>query len=114
MNLDQRNSREEIIAQLNDRLRKKGRGGRIVVSQSLYELPGFDALELMQAIAAYNQFGPGNDPYGERDFGTFDLFGAKLLWKIDYYDLDLQFVSEDPADPTVTCRGLTVMLNHQY
>ena len=112
--VDQRSSRSQRIAQLNDRLRKEGRGGRLVVTQGLCNLPGFDAPELIRALAAYDEFGPDNDPYEEHDFGAFELFGAKLLWKIDYYDLDLEFGSKDPADPDVTCRVLTVMLNHEY
>jgi hypothetical protein len=30
-----------------------------------------------------------NDPYGEHDFGSFELAGEKFFWKIDYYDFAL-------------------------
>jgi hypothetical protein len=56
----------------------------------------------------------GNDPYGERDFGAFELAGEKLIWKIDYYDRMLRDASPDPADPAVTRRVLTLMLASDY
>jgi hypothetical protein len=37
-----------------------------------------------------------------------------LLFKIDYYDLDLTFHSPDVADASVTARELTVMLADEY
>jgi hypothetical protein len=37
-----------------------------------------------------------------------------ILWKIDYFDLDLVYRSPDPADGLVTARVMTVMLAHEY
>lgn len=114
MELDRRSSREEEIARLNDRLRTEGRGGHIVVTQGVHNLAGFAHHALIAAIATYDQFDRRNDPYGERDFGTFELFGARLMWKIDYYDPTLEFGSDEPTDPEVTVRLLTVMLENEY
>ena len=86
----------------------------MVVTQGVYSLPSFDACVLIDAIAKYNQFGPDNDPNGERDFGSFQLFGIELMWKIDYYDPQLEFGSPDPADPDLTVRVLTVMVPSEY
>lgn len=106
--------RAERIARLNDNLRKTGTGGQIVITRGVHALTGFDASELMSALAAYDDFDAVNDPHGERDLGALDLFGAELLWKIDYYDAELCFGSDDPADPDATQRVLTVLLAEEY
>jgi hypothetical protein len=98
------------IAQLNDKLRKTCRGGQVVVTCGVTALPDFDAAELMAALARRDSFDEDNDPHGERDFGDMDLWGAELLWKIDYYDNELTYGSHDPADDSITARVLTVML----
>ena len=38
----------------------------------------------------------------EHDFGAFEFEGAPIMFKIDYYDKELDFHSPDLADPTVT------------
>jgi hypothetical protein len=55
-----------------------------------------------------------NGPYDEHDFGAFDHASEKIFWKIDYYDADLTHGSENPADPIITTRVLTVMLAEEY
>jgi hypothetical protein len=107
-------SRAEAIARLNDKLRKEGRGGQLVVTSGVYGLSGYDSRVLLRALAAYDAFDADNDPHGERDFGDIQVFGTDLLWKIDYYDLKLEYGSPDPADPDVTTRVLTVMLESEY
>ena len=104
----------EAIARLNDKLRKDGKGGSIVVTSGVSALPHYDSRELFKALAAYDRFDIYNDPHGERDFGDIEVFGTDLLWKIDYYDQRLEFGSPDPADPEVTVRVLTVMLESDY
>jgi Protein of unknown function (DUF3768) len=106
--------RGEAIARLNDKLRKGGVGGQFVVTSGVHGLPGYDSRVLLQALAGYDSFDADNDPHGERDFGDIQVFGTDLFWKIDYYDLKLEFGSSDPADPDITIRVLTVMLEHEY
>ena len=55
-------------------------------------------------------FTDDNDPHGEHDFGIVEHGGVRSFWKIDYYDREMQMLSPDPADPSVTTRVLTVML----
>ena len=106
--------RGEAIARLNDTLRTTASGGRIMVTKGVLSLSGFNNAALLAALAAYDQFDVDNDPHGERDFGDLELFGATLLFKIDYFDSGLEYGSSDPADPAVTTRVLTVMLETEY
>ncbi|WP_347339793.1 DUF3768 domain-containing protein [Bradyrhizobium rifense] len=55
-----------------------------------------------------------HDPYSEHDFGSVSVDGTNLFWKIDYYDLSLQYGSNDPSDPAQTARVLTIMLAEEY
>lgn len=102
------------IAQLNDKLRMTARGGQIVVTRGVADLPGFDAAVLMAALAAFDSFDEANNPRGERDFGGVDLWDAELLWKVDYFDNELTGASPDPTDDSVTQRVLTLMLAEEY
>lgn len=106
--------RAEAIARLNDQLRKEQTGGTIMLTRGVMDTPGFNPSELAERLAAYDAFDADNDPHGERDFGDLSLWGADLLWKVDYYDRDLRFGSDDPADPAVTSRVLTVMLAGEW
>lgn len=54
------------------------------------------------------------DTYGERDFGAFTFGGEKVFFKVDYYDLNLEYGSEDPADASITARVVTIMLAAEY
>lgn len=107
-------SRAEQIARLNDALRTTCEGGTIVITRAVRNLEAFNARELVAALAAYDGFDSDNDPYGERDFGDLSLFGEDLLWKVDYYDRELKFHSDDAADANVTHRVLTIMLAADY
>ena len=65
-------------------------------------------------VIAFDAFSADNDPHHEHDFGSFELEGEKLFWKIDYYDSDLTYGSEDPNDVEKTHRVLTIMLASDY
>lgn len=101
------------IAVLNDACRVEPGVGWMLT-------PGVQALseaalvQAVEAVRGFSAFSEDNNPHGERDFGAFDLEGDRLLWKIDYYDLDLCMASPDPANPAVTKRVLTLMLAEEY
>ena len=65
-------------------------------------------------IQEFDAFDDANDPYGEHDFGSCEHRGRKVFWKIDYYDKTLESGSENPADPAITTRVLTIMLADEY
>ncbi len=99
---------------LNDELRRDFSKGHVLITEAVTAL-GIDAVnQLLVQVASYDDFTPENDPYGEHDFGSFRFSGQLVFWKIDYYDLDLNMHSPDPANPAVTERVLTIMLASEY
>lgn len=106
-------TRLDRIRTLNDRLRRTGQGGMIVITAGVAALQICET-EVARALAAFDQFDEDNDPYGEHDFGALDLAGERLFWKIDYYDPSLVEGSVDAADEAHTERVLTLMLASEY
>jgi len=104
------------VRDLNDAFRTSGSSaaGQWMFTDGVQaEGPDFVMLAL-DAVRHFDGFTPGNDPYGEHDFGSFNIAGRSLFWKIDYYDPSLRYGSEDPASPALTRRVLTVMLASEY
>ncbi len=102
------------IRELNDAFRKTFSGGRVVLTSSVSELPAMVRAQALKAVAEFEQFDADNDPHEEHDFGAFELCGRKFFWKIDYYDKQCTYGSEDPSDPDKTTRVLTLMLAEDY
>ncbi len=103
------------IAELNDQLRETFLTGRVVVTRGIAELPEEARSDIISKVRSFSSFTEDNDPHGEHDFGSIDVENVgKVFWKIDYYDPDYQYLSDDPADPKVTRRVLTIMLAEEY
>ena len=66
------------------------------------------------AVAKDTAFTEDNDPWGDHGFGTVEVMGEKLFWKIDLYDRALEYGSDDPADPARTHRVLTILFPSEY
>lgn len=103
------------IAMLND-LARTAMG----VCSTVFQTSGINALApadqsaIREKVETYSDFSEGNNPWGERDFGSFMHGEDKIFWKIDYMSSDLRFGSDDPADVSVTRRVLTIMLAEEY
>jgi len=69
---------------------------------------------LARALAQFSRFDEDNDPYGERDFGAFELWGERLFWKIDYYHPERDEHSPVKWSTELTRRVLTIMLASEY
>jgi hypothetical protein len=119
------------IARLNDRARQAmGLACTAFVTVGFRSLPDADQSRVRELIETYDAFDEDSDPHGERDFGTIYQLGdgrwttehprlnederERVFWKLYYYDRDLRFGSEDPANPAVTRRVLTIMLADEY
>lgn len=107
--------RTQRIAELNDLCRTApGLGGRWVQTASIAALPPEDQSAIREKVETFDAFTPDNDPHREHDFGEVEHHGIRVFWKIDYYALDMEHGSEDPADPSQTVRVLTLMLAEEY
>jgi len=105
----------ERIAFLNDLARTAmGVASRVVMTSGIIALSPADQSAIRERVETFNDFTSGNNPHGERDFGSFVHNGNKIFWKIDYYDKACEYGSEDPADPAQTTRVLTIMLASEY
>ena len=107
-------SKTDRIRLLNDNFRTTLCGGRVLTTASVAELPLDVKARLLLAVQSFSNFSKDNDPHGEHDFGAIELEGEKYFWKIDYYDKDSRFGSEDPSHPEKTTRVLTVMRADEY
>jgi len=102
------------IRELNDRLRKTGRGGRMMMTRGVQALGEKAIANIIAAIGAFDKFTKDNDPYGEHDFAKVVVDGVAVFFKVDYYDKGLEFASPNPADNLVTERVMTIMLTDEY
>ena len=106
------------IAALNDAFRQRlgePGSGKHYVRDGVASHGREFVMKAIAAVKAFDAFTPDNDPYGEHDFGSLVVDGAKLFWKIDYYDLrDPDLGSENPSDASVTERVITIMLAEEY
>ena len=119
------------IARLNDLARSAmGVACTALATVGFRSLSTSDQSRVRELIETFDAFDEDNDPHGERDFGAIYQLGdgrwtterprfldderERVFWKLDYYDRDLRFGSEDAANPAVTRRVLTIMLADEY
>lgn len=102
------------IATLNDNFRKTFIGGEVLLSAGIAAMSSEDKANIISMVQNFNDFTPSNDVYGEHDFLSIDYKGNKIFAKIDYYDLNYEFMSENPANPDITNRVLTILLSCEY
>src|SRR5688572_24480987 len=106
--------RQAQLRALNDKLRVSGQGGMVVMTDGIASLGAVAVKEIFDAVAAFQDFNPDNDPWSEHDCAVMSVNGTRIIWKIDYYDRSRRYHSPDAADPKVTVRVLTVMRSDEY
>jgi hypothetical protein len=115
MERDKDAAQVEQIARLNDLCRTAmGVAGRLVQTAGISALPASVQSAIRERVETFDAFTPDNNPFGERDFGSFEHDGYEVFWKIDYYDRNMECGSEEPSDPSKTTRVLTIMLSAEY
>ena len=102
------------IRELNDQLRCKAIGGRIVITRGIEALGADGMRNVLAAVAKFDDFTEDNDPWGEHDCAVLTVDGRRVIFKFDYFDRDLRWHSPDASDPAVTERVLTIMLSEEY
>ncbi|QNH71717.1 hypothetical protein V1VFAS_010 [Rhizobium phage V1VFA-S] len=106
------------IRELNDALRFHGivRNGKIILTGDLaYETDDAEKMtKIIKALRAFNDFNEDNDPHGEHDCARFTVDGEEFIFKVDYYALDEETLSEHPEDPNVTVRVMSVFYARDY
>jgi hypothetical protein len=109
------NKETERIAKLNDLARTAmGVASKLVMTQGIAVMSAEDQSAIREKVERFDDFNADNDPYGERDCGVFDFGTVEVIWKVDYFDRALRFGSENPANPAVTRRVLTIMRADEY
>jgi len=107
--------RQKRIQRLNDALRHGQCEHASIVITSGLQTKGQEYLaEVSKAVSGFENFTKNNDPHLEHDFGSIEINGDKVFWKIDYYDLAMKYHSPDAANSAVTHRVLTIMFAHEY
>jgi hypothetical protein len=99
------------IRVLNDNFRSTFIGGQVVMTAGVDELPLDAKAKILLMVRAFSEFSEDNDPYGEHDFGSFEVAGEKFFWKIDLYEDPT--VKDSDGEPLVN-RVLTIMLAEEY
>ena len=119
------------IARLNDLARSAmGVACTAVATVGFRSLPASDQSRVRELIETYDAFDGDNNPHGERDFGTIYQLAdgrwtterprlrederERVFWKLDYFDRQMRFASDDAANPAITRRVLTIMLSDEY
>ena len=107
-------NKTEMILELNDSFRTSFIGGKVMLTLGIRAKSDIEQTEILERVVNFNDFNKNNDVYGEHDYLLFDYKGEKIIAKIDYYDQNYRYMSENPADPTITNRVMTIMLADEY
>jgi hypothetical protein len=99
------------IRELNDQLRRKGVGGRVVVTRGIDALGADGMCRILAAVAAFDTFTEDNDPWGEHDCAVLTVDGRRIIFKIDLYE---EPEVKAPDGQPVRTRVLTIMRSDEW
>ncbi len=79
-------TKTQRIRALNDSLRHTFTGGRLVMTASVQSIPPDTVALALTKMRAFNEFTPDNDPYGEHDFGSFEVAREQIgRYRVPHY-----------------------------
>lgn len=118
---EQLEAKKQEIREGNDRFRNTLSKdlGQLVVTSGVADHPLIH--DIVTAVKEFCDFDEENDPHGEHDFGGIGLvsrFGRdntvreRFFFKMDYYDLNLEFGADPYTQPFK--RVLTIMKASDY
>lgn len=84
---------------------------KIVMTPSVHGAT--DREEILTAVREFKTFNKANDPHKEHDMGELTVNGSKYYFKIDYYDLQMEF-GADPYETSDFIRVMTIMSRSEY
>ncbi len=109
------------IRELNDALRAcrnpivaLSMNGSIIFTRAVVMRGQAFVNRAFNAVAAFHDFSPDNDPHSEHDMAFLDVDGERIFFKVDYYDPKMRYLSADPSNPEITRRVLTIALAEEY
>ena len=108
------NGTSRRIRALNDAFRQSFNGGQVYLTSGVAALEPTAKARLLEAVRTFTDFDEGNDPHGEHDFANIEVDGENYFFKIDYYDIDIRYLADDPSDPQHTRRVMTIMCAAEY
>jgi hypothetical protein len=104
-------TKAKVIRALNDELRQNFTTGTALMTAGIAALGGDTVARIVKTIAVYDDFCHANDPYEEHDFGSFEVDGHIIFFKIDLYE---EPNVKDPNGEPVVNRVMTIMLAEEY
>lgn len=107
-------AQKAAIRTLNDNLRCRLEGGRVMMTQGVNALADETLHRVLKAVQTFDDFSEDNDPYGTHEFGMIEVDKERVMFKIDAYDENFEYGSPNPADPEVTRRVMTILLASEY
>jgi Protein of unknown function (DUF3768) len=71
------------IREANDEFRTTFRGGDVVLTASVADLPDMVKSSALQLVADFKDFNEENDPFEEHDYGSFNHCNREFFFKIE-------------------------------
>lgn len=102
------------VRELNDRLRTAGPERPVDLIVFAGALAREDIPVRVAALALVRRFDDFARAHDTHDYGEVVLRRRRVVFKIDYYNIDATEPSPDPSDPEVTRRVLTIAYANDY